>query len=143
MAWWGWIVVGVILLGSELAFIDAQFYLVFLGSAALMVGLFAIAGVPLAAWTQWVLFGFLSVVALGVFRKRLYAQLRGALPKMNSGPVGETLTVASALAAGERARCEYRGSVWTVYNEGEMPIEAGGNARVVGIDGVILRVRKA
>ena len=26
MAWWAWIVVGVMLLGSELAFIDAQFY---------------------------------------------------------------------------------------------------------------------
>ena len=33
MQWWGWIAVGVILLGAELAFVDAQFYLVFIGGA--------------------------------------------------------------------------------------------------------------
>ena len=31
MPWWAWIVVGAFLLASELALIDAQFYLVFFG----------------------------------------------------------------------------------------------------------------
>lgn len=143
MAWWAWIVMGVMLLGSELAFIDAQFYFVFLGSAALLVGLATVAGVPLAAWVQWLLFGALSVVALGFFRRRLYTHLRGSLPNITSGPLGEILTVSNALGPGERGRSEYRGSVWTVYNEGELPIDAGGNARIVGIDGVTLRIKKA
>jgi membrane protein implicated in regulation of membrane protease activity len=143
MAWWGWIVVGVILLGSELALIDAQFYFVFLGIAALLVGFVVVAGVPLAVWMQWMLFGALSIIALGLFRKRLYGRLRGALPEVTSGPLGEILTVSATLGPGERGRSEYRGSVWTVYNDGEIPIDAGGNARIVGIDGVTLRVKKA
>jgi len=35
MHWWAWIAVGAILLGSELAFIDAQFYMVFVGARGL------------------------------------------------------------------------------------------------------------
>ena len=142
MAWWAWIVIGVILLGSELAFIDAQFYFVFLGSAALLVGVTAVAGIAAAAWMQWLLFGLLCVIALGLFRKRLYQRLRGGLPEVTAGPLGEILIVSNALGPGERGRSEYRGSVWTVYNEGELPIAAGSNARIVGIDGVTLRIRK-
>ena len=33
MPWWGWIVVGAVLLGAELLLIDAEFYFVFLGVA--------------------------------------------------------------------------------------------------------------
>ena len=44
MQWWAWIAVGAILLGSELAFVDAQFYLVFIGASALVVGFLDLAG---------------------------------------------------------------------------------------------------
>jgi len=32
MPWWGWIIFGALLLGSELMFIDAAFYLVFIST---------------------------------------------------------------------------------------------------------------
>ena len=38
MPFWGWIVVGAALLGAETV-VNAQFYLVFLGGAALATGL--------------------------------------------------------------------------------------------------------
>ena len=47
MYWWAWIAVGAILLGSELAFVDAQFYLVFVGASAFVVGMLQLAGVGL------------------------------------------------------------------------------------------------
>jgi hypothetical protein len=37
MPFWGWIVAGALLLGAETV-VDAQFYLVFLGSAAVLTG---------------------------------------------------------------------------------------------------------
>ena len=52
MQWWAWIAVGAILLVSELAFIDAQFYLVFVGASALVVGFLALAGIADAVWLQ-------------------------------------------------------------------------------------------
>ena len=39
MPWWGWIIFGALLLGSELLIVDAGFYLVFIGIAAAITGL--------------------------------------------------------------------------------------------------------
>ena len=64
MQWWAWIAVGAILLGSEMAFVDAQFYLVFIGSAALIVGLLDLAGCMPAEWLQWTLFAVLAAVSM-------------------------------------------------------------------------------
>ncbi len=38
MAWWAWLVLGIGLLGVEMFVIDAQFYLVFIGLSAAVVG---------------------------------------------------------------------------------------------------------
>ena len=45
MEWWAWIAVGAILLGSELAFVNAQFYLVFVGASRTGRGIFGSVGV--------------------------------------------------------------------------------------------------
>jgi membrane protein implicated in regulation of membrane protease activity len=47
MPWWGWLILGVGLLGVEMFVVDAQFYLVFIGVAAALVGLLGLAGI---AW---------------------------------------------------------------------------------------------
>ena len=39
MTWWMWMTLGAFLLGAELFAIDVQFYLVFLGVSAALVGL--------------------------------------------------------------------------------------------------------
>ena len=50
MQWWAWIAVGAILLGSELTFVNAQFYLVFVGASALVVGILALAERHFLSW---------------------------------------------------------------------------------------------
>ena len=42
MTWWAWMILGAVLFGAELFAIDAQFYLVFLGVSAAIVGLVAL-----------------------------------------------------------------------------------------------------
>ena len=80
MQWWAWIAVGAILLGSELTFVNAQFYLVFIGSAALVVGFLDLAREALAAWLQWTIFAVLATVSMIGFRRRIYERMRGHLP---------------------------------------------------------------
>ena len=63
MTWWGWIIGGAILFAAELAFVNAQFYLVFVGSAAIVTGLLTIAA-GLAPWLQWGLFAILAIVSM-------------------------------------------------------------------------------
>ena len=78
MSWWGWIIAGAILLGAELAFVNAQFYLVFIGSAAIVVGMITVATPVLPPWSQWAIFAVLAIVSMVTFRSRIYRKLRGA-----------------------------------------------------------------
>jgi len=141
MPWWVWVIVGAFLLVAELAFIDAQFYLVFFGTAALLVGLIGLGGIALPEWLQWLIFAALSIASMVFFRRQLYDMLRKHTEQMRSGPTGEEVTVAVDLAPGASCRVEYRGSTWTAQNNGEQPIKADSRARIVRVDGLTLQAR--
>jgi membrane protein implicated in regulation of membrane protease activity len=140
MHWWAWIVIGAILLGSELAFVEAQFYLVFLGAAALVVGMLDLGGVPLPAWGQWLTFALLSVISMVLFRQRVYQLLRKEVPEMKSGPVGDSVVTPIDLAPGDICRVEYRGTTWEARNDGEQTLIAGSHARILRVDGLTLKI---
>ena len=140
MTWWGWVIAGAILLGAELLFVNAQFYLVFVGIAAILVGLTALA-VPLAEWLQWGLFAALAVLSMVTFRSRIYHRFHDATPPVETGPKGGLITLPAALAAGESCQAEYGGSYWTVRNDSQTPIPAGARARIVSVENLTLLVR--
>ena len=141
MTWWAWIIAGAILLGAELSFVSAQFYLVFIGSAAIAVGLIAAATGTLAPWGQWALFAVLAIGSMVAFRSRLYERFHRSLPAVATGPVGGVLTLHTALAAGQSCQAEYGGSYWTVQNDSHSDIPAGARARVVRVHDLTLLVR--
>jgi membrane protein implicated in regulation of membrane protease activity len=140
MEWWAWIAVGAILLVSELAFVDAQFYLVFVGASALVVGFLDLAGLLPAVWMQWLLFSALAAFSMVTFRRRIYDRMRRKLPDMKQGPVGETVVLPAALPPGETCRLEYCGSSWNAVNGGKSPIAAGQRARIDRVNGLTLVV---
>jgi membrane protein implicated in regulation of membrane protease activity len=141
VSWWGWVVGGAILLGAELAFVDAQFYLVFVGSAALVVGAAVGAAPSLAPWAQWAVFALLSVVSMVTFRSRVYERLRSHAPPVRTGPGSESLTLPVALGPGESCQAEHGGTYWTVRNDSDGPMPVGARARVVRVQGLTLLVR--
>lgn len=142
MPWWGWLVIGIGLLGVEMFVIDAQFFLVFLGASAAIVGLIGLTGIELPESAQWLIFAGLAIVAMVAFRRRIYA-----LVKNRSGHVEERLTlgdrvvVPALLDVDQTCRVEYRGSSWTARNVDVQPIEAGHEAIITHIDGLTLHVR--
>jgi membrane protein implicated in regulation of membrane protease activity len=140
MEWWAWIAVGAILLGSELTFIDAQFYLVFVGASALVVGLLGLSGLALAPWLQWLIFAALAAISMLTFRRQIYERMRRALPAMKTGPAGETVILPQALPPGETCRLEFRGCSWSAINGGKAEIAAGAKARIERVDGLTLVV---
>lgn len=138
MEWWAWIAIGTILLGSELTFVDAQFYMVFVGAAALVVGMLHLFGLQLSVWLQWLIFAVLCVGFMSGFRRRIYEGMRRSLPSLKGGPAGEIVQLAVSLPPGETCRMEYRGSSWSAINRGPAPIPAGGRARIERVDGLTL-----
>jgi len=140
MEWWAWIAVGAVLLGSELGFVDAQFYLVFVGASALIVGLLDLSGLLPAVWMQWLLFAILAAFSMVTFRRRIYERMRRNLPAMKQGPAGETVVLPAALQPGETCRLEYCGSSWNAVNGGASLIAAGQRARIDRVNGLTLVV---
>src|SRR5918994_993996 len=139
MAWWAWLVLGIGLLGVEMFVIDAQFYLVFIGLSAAIVGLLGLAGIDLPVWAQWLVFSSLAIVAMLGFRRRLYEMLRGSAGHVDERlTVGDRVVIAARLEPGQSGRVEYRGSNWTARNTGAQSIEAGHEAVISEIDGLTL-----
>lgn len=141
MTWWSWMILGAVLLGAELFAIDAQFYLVFLGVAAALVGFAGLFGIAMPEWAQWMAFASLSLISFFTFRKSLYAKIRGGAVGFRETLSGETVNVNEDLAPGAETRLEYRGTKWTVRNIGDAPISAGARATVVEVDGLTLRIK--
>jgi membrane protein implicated in regulation of membrane protease activity len=140
MEWWAWIAVGAILLGSELAFVDAQFYLVFVGASAFAVGMLQLTGLGMPVWLQWLIFAALAVTSLIIFRRRIYDRMRRKLPPLKGGPAGEVVTLPAELPPGETCRLEFRGCSWSALNGGKTAIAAGARARIERVDGLTLVV---
>ena len=140
MTWWGWMILGAVLLGAELFAVDAQFYLVFLGVAAALVGLAALFGVVLPEWGQWLAFAIVSLLFFVSFRKALYEKIRGGGAGYENTIAGDTIPIVDDLPPGGDTRAEYRGSDWNIRNVGDTAISGGSRARVVEVDGLTLRV---
>lgn len=142
MPWWAWMVLGIGLLGVEMFVIDAQFYLVFIGLSAAVVGLLGLFGVDLPNWAEWLIFSALAVAAMVSFRRRLYETVRN-----RGGHVEERLTVGDRVVAtvriepGQNGRVEYRGTSWSARNTGVAAIEAGREAVIAEVDGLTLHVK--
>jgi membrane protein implicated in regulation of membrane protease activity len=141
MTWWSWVIGGAILLGAELAFVDAQFYLVFIGSGAILVGLITGVTASLASWAQWLIFAVLVILSMVTFRSRIYNRLRGHPPLVHTGPVGGVLTLPVSLAPGETCQVEHRGTFWTVRNDSNTPIPSGSRVHIAHVQGFTLIVR--
>ena len=142
MPWWAWLVLGIGLLGVEMFVIDAQFYLVFIGLAAAVVGILGLVAVDLPRWAQWLVFSALAVVAMVAFRRRLYELLRNRSGQVDERlTVGDRVVVSARLEPGQSGRVEYRGTSWTARNTGAAAIEAGREAVISQVDGLTLHVK--
>jgi membrane protein implicated in regulation of membrane protease activity len=138
---WGWLVLGLGLLGVEMFVIDAEFYLVFLGVSAVLVGLLGMAGLAMPEWVEWLTFAAFAVVSMVTFRRRFYELMRRQQAPVDERiNAGDLVLVPTRLEPGQTCRVDYRGSSWTARNTGGNAIEAGTEARISHVDGLTLHL---
>ena len=140
MLWWQWMIVGGVLLGAELFFVDIQFYLVFIGLSALLVGVAGALGIDMSLAMQWIAFGALALITMVMFRRRLYEKIRGNVEGFRESLAGESVSVDTDIEPGAETRLDYRGSKWTARNVGNARISGGSRARVVKSEGLTLHI---
>ncbi len=140
MPWWGWIIIGAIFLSSEVM-IGADFYLVFFGVSALIVGFIGLAGPALPVWAQWLAFAGLAIVSLVVFRHRLKQMLARSKELPNNDVVGENVVVTSAGTGG--VFVEMRGSSWKIRSADGAALAPGDRCVVERVEGITLIVKRS
>ena len=134
---WLWLIGGVLLLIAEV--IAPGFFLVFIGAAAVLTGLFAVLfGFGIEA--QLALFALYAVIAVFIGR-RFYANQASdsSDPLLNDRAarlVGKVVTVVEAVDD-HNGRVRVGDSVWSARGG---PAEAGERVRITGIDGNCLEV---
>jgi membrane protein implicated in regulation of membrane protease activity len=136
MSWWGWIIAGATCSGRSRV-CGAQFYLVFIGSAAVVVGLNG--RYPgLQPWSRGRYFASGDHLDVDISQPHL-RPAAGHAPPVHTGPP-RAVTLRVGLAPGKlpgRARRH----LWTVRNESDVPIPPGTRVRVFSVHGLTLLVR--
>ncbi len=137
MTWWLWALLGLALLGLELA-TPGGFFWLFFAIGAMVVAALAWLGVD-GVVTEWLVFSVVSVVSLlslrGPLRRRLGDQGPAAAVDVL---VGEVAVPLEDLAPGAVGKAELRGSAWTARNGDVRPLARGERTRVARVDGLTL-----
>ena len=139
MAWWAWLVTGLVLLALEV--VTITFGMMFFGISAILLGILLWAGVEMAPWLQWLLFSAISVVSLAFFRRPLMERWQVNKPRALDTMVGEQAVASTDIRAGEQGKAELRGTTWTVVNVGTAPILRGQRGVVAATDGIVLHLQ--
>ena len=138
--WWHWVVFGLIVAAGELV-APGGFYIIFIGMAAIVVGLLASVGVIGPLWMQVLLFSILSVGSLLIFRGRLLAWFqKDSSAQAVDTLVGQVCRTREEFGPGGSGQVELRGSSWAAQNESGMAIRRDARCRVVRVDGLTLHV---
>ena len=140
MPWWAWILSGLGLLGLELLL--GSFYLLFLGLAAIIVGLLVMFGASGPLWLEWVLFIVFSSGLVLLLRKPLLGKfvIRNEIGDADT-LVGQVAVATEAIPPAGIGRVEMRGTVWTAHNNSAEPLIPGQRCVVERTQGLSLWVR--
>lgn len=137
MTWWYWLLLGLFLAGAEIM-APGDFFLLFLGIAALIVGGLAGFELVVVEWLQWLLFSVFAVVSLLLFRPPLVRMSRAQTSHPVDTMIGESAVLLDDLPAGQTGKVELRGSTWSARNTGRTPLQKGQRATVAKVDGLTL-----
>jgi|SRR5688572_17074804 membrane protein implicated in regulation of membrane protease activity len=140
IAWWHWLVLGLLLIALELA-ASGGFYIIFFGIAAVIISLMAALGADTPVWAELALFSVISVGSLLLFRSPLmrWMNIAGVGVDVDS-LVGETGVVQQDIPAHGIGRVELRGSSWSARNNSATLLAAGRRVTVVRVERLMLIV---
>lgn len=140
MAWWIWVLAGLVLAALELAS-GGDFFLLLLGASAVLVG--GCVGIGLAEpfWLQVALYSVFCWVTVFWLRGKLKARFHAPRDADEVDTlVGQRAVALEELESGGLGKVELRGTTWSARNAGEIPVTIGAGCRVMRIDGLTLWV---
>lgn len=140
MAWWIWVLAGLVLLVAEVA-TPGGFFAVFFGAGAILVGALKGVGWDGPAWAEWLVFTVLSILSLAFFRDPLMRRFNLKGGKLVDRMEGEAALVTDEVSPGGVGKAELRGATWTARTAGSATLPPGQRCRVERVEGLTLWLR--
>jgi membrane protein implicated in regulation of membrane protease activity len=142
MVWWSWIILGLALVAAEVL-LPTDFFFLFFGFAALVIGGLAGVGAVESAPLQWLLFSLVAAAALVFVRGPLLTRFKGTTREAQDvdSMVGETALALDDIPPGGVGKAELRGSTWNARNGAQTGVSKGQRTRVERVDGLTLWIR--
>ena len=140
LTYWHWLGLGILLMILDLV-IGANFFLIWIGVAAITTAIIDII-IPGLDWQYQMSFFALASVMLAFIWKKYTITSSGSDSKLNKRSqqyIGRTFSVVKAVKNG-RGKIKIGDSVWAVTCDSDLPI--GTDVKVVSVNGVILCVEK-
>ena len=138
MAWWHWIVVGLILIALEMA-ASGGFYVIFFGIAAIAIGALHVLDLAGPLWLQLLLFSAISIGSLLFFRRPFMRWMQLDRPGSDvDSMIGETAVPLEDIESGAVGRAELRGTVWSARNRATAAVRKGQRCTVVAVDRLMI-----
>jgi membrane protein implicated in regulation of membrane protease activity len=134
-----WVVVGFVLLASELA--ASTLHIAFFAIGAFVVGILLGVGLDLPLWAQLLIFTSTSVFSFFFLRPIAVRKLKLDQKKVVDTLVGEQATAMEEIAPQAIGRAEMRGTTWSARNVGETVLNRGQRCVVAAVDGLTVHVR--
>jgi inner membrane protein len=140
MAWWMWVLGGLLLLVIEVT-TPGGFFAVFFGLGAILVGAARALGWSGPAWLEWLAFTLLSVVSLLLFRRPLMQRFNLSGGKRVDRFEDEAALVLEDITPGGVGKAELRGTTWNARTDGASVLARGRRCRVERVEGLTLWLR--
>jgi membrane protein implicated in regulation of membrane protease activity len=140
MAWWLWVLGGLLLIVAEVA-TPGGFFVIFFGAGAILVGAAGALGWHGPAWAEWLAFSVVSVALLALFRRPLMRRFKLNTSKPVDRLESESAVVTETVAPGGLGKAELRGTPWAARTSGSAALPPGQRCRVERVEGLTLWVR--
>jgi len=137
MAWWAWIILGIVCMAIEVHFTH-DFSLFCVGASAFIVAAIAMITGGAPHWSKWIIFAALSVIILLAVRKPLLGRFQAHRGRDADFQylIGEVATPDDDLPANAVGRAELRGSSWSARNGEGVGLLKGQRCRVERVEGL-------
>lgn len=142
LAWWHWLVLGMVLVGLEMTV--PTFFLMWFGLGAILVGVVMLIAAPGFA-VQFVLWAASSMAMMGIWLKWFKNPDRTRAGQAKEGVIGIAGLMTRPVTETENGEILFQRPVlgadrWPVV--ADAPVEAGAKAKVVDVLGQTLKVQK-
>jgi membrane protein implicated in regulation of membrane protease activity len=138
MAWWMWMLLGLVLAITE-AQIPTNFFLLAFGIGGLIVGALVGLGWGGPPWLQWLIFTIVSIATV-VGAQRMLGRAADGGHEVDDLR-REAARVIEDIPADGVGRAELRGTTWSARSGSGTPLARGTRCRVERVDGLTLWLR--